>query len=433
LTRTRIFLECSGTWESDVNTGIQRVVRNIVKEATGLAEDLDVEVVPVMVKFNRFWSLGAEKKPVAAVFKAGCLYLFKKIYYKVRPFFVKILPVGKIEHFLVFYSGRFISSIFSIFFPLVFVFGSQSQVAPGKGDIIFLLDSSWVYSIWRAVKQARNNGAVIGLLMYDIIPITHRDLFPSAITWRFNAWLKQAVEYVDFFISISEATQNQMLEYLRQNHPGYLRKGRFDFFYLGCTLDNISINSLVRSRLKTVFQKSNIYIAVGTIEPRKNHQYLLDVFDLVWSQSPDFTLCIIGKIGWLSEEVIRRIKQHTLFNRKLFMFHNVSDNELGYCYQRSKALIFSSLAEGFGLPIVEALGYGLPVLASDIPVHREVGKDFCTYFDISNPASLAKILMDIEKTKEMPKARNNNAYKLLSWKDSCRDLLTKIQVLSLPT
>jgi alpha-1,2-rhamnosyltransferase len=300
---------------------------------------------------------------------------------------------------------------------------------PGKGDVLVLLDSSWMYPIWPAVIKAKNNGATIGLVVYDIIPLTHPECFPLAIVKRFNSWFKEAIEHVDFFICISQTVQNQVQAYLKQNYPDYQITGRVSFFHLGCALDNISEKGL-DSRLRghdRIFR--NGYIAVGTIEVRKNHQYLLDAFDLVWQQCPDAVLCIIGKVGWLSELVMDRVQKHLLFNKSLFIFHNVSDTELDYYYKHAKALIWPSLAEGFGLPIVEALHQGLPVLASDIPIHREVGKDFCTYFDIHDPDDLAKIIIDIEKTGKMPKVRSSKEYKLTTWKDSCRELFTRIQAL----
>jgi glycosyltransferase involved in cell wall biosynthesis len=131
-------------------------------------------------------------------------------------------------------------------------------------------------------------------------------------------------------------------------------------------------------------------------------------------------------------DMIRRIKKHPRFKKNIFMFNKVSDTELSYCYRNSKALIFPSLAEGFGLPIVEALRHGLPVLASDIPIHREAGGDFCTYFDINDPESLAKIIVNIEKEGRMPQVRDVRECKLLTWQDSCRELFVRLRDLSLP-
>ena len=87
----------------------------------------------------------------------------------------------------------------------------------------------------------------------------------------------------------------------------------------------------------------------------------------------------------------------------LFMFNDLSDAELAYCYQHAKALIFPSHAEGFGLPIVEALQHGLHTLVSDIPIHREAGRDFCTYFDPQSPAALARLVCDVEATGRFPR------------------------------
>ena len=366
------------------------------------------------------------------------LDFLKKIYYKIRPSLKRFSWLEKIEFFLVLYARRLVSAVFSvIFFPLTLKSYFQSKITPGQGDVLLLLDSSWMYPIWPVVIKAKNNGAAIVLVVYDIIPLTNPEFFPSAIVKRFNSWFKEAVEHVDSFICISQTVQNQVQAYLKQNYPDCKIQGRVSFFHLGCNLDNIS-KEIAASSLKsipprddTISKMGNGYIAVGTIETRKNHQYLLDAFDLVWAKCPDASLYIIGKIGWLSEQVMDRIKKHPLFNKNLFIFHNVSDTELYHYYKHAKALIWPSLAEGFGLPIIEALHQGLPVLASDIPIHREVGKDFCTYFDVHDPQDLAKIIMDIEKTGQMPKVRSPKEYKLTTWKDSCGELLTRIQDLSL--
>ena len=426
----RVLLECSNTWEGDVNTGIQRAVRNIVKEAPGIEKGLGIEVIPVVVKFNRFFQ--AREEPAEALSKAGYFYSLKRSYYKIRPFFRRFSPIERIEHFLVLYARRVASAICDVLLlPLRFKSYSKSKIIPAKGDVLLLLDSSWMYPIWPAVKKAKKNGAVIGLVVYDIIPLRHPDFFPPVIAKRFSRWFEQAIEHVDFLVAISETVQNEVRAYLKQNYPQYQDSCRVGIFPLGCALDNISNKKSDVSRPKAALEGKNIFLAVGTIESRKNHSYLLDAFDLAWQQCPDVKLCIIGKIGWLSEQVVNRIKKHPLFKKNLFMFSDASDTELDYYYRHSKALICPSFVEGFGLPIVEALSYGLPVLASDIPIHREVGKYFCAYFDIRDPACLAKMIVEIEETGKMPQVRSNKEYKSVRWEDSCRELFTQIQALSL--
>jgi len=102
------------------------VVRNIVKEAPGLAEDFNVETVAVIVRFNRFWRVN--KESAMALFKADCFYSLKKLYYELRSFVSRFSSLGKIEYLLISYSRSFLSVVFNaIFSPLVLVFYLQSK------------------------------------------------------------------------------------------------------------------------------------------------------------------------------------------------------------------------------------------------------------------------------------------------------------------
>ncbi len=154
------------------------------------------------------------------------------------------------------------------------------------------------------------------------------------------------------------------------------------------------------------------YLTVGTIEPRKNHVLLVDAFERIWQRHSDARLLIVGRVGWLCESLVQRIRRHPQYQRSLFMFNDLSDSELEFCYQHAKAFLFPSHAEGFGLPVVEALQHGLPVLASDIPIHREVGQDFCTYFNRETPDELVRLISDIEQTGQFPAVRRPDQFAL---------------------
>ncbi len=301
------------------------------------------------------------------------------------------------------------------------------EIKPGEGDIVILLDSSWMYPVWPAVKRAKMNGADVVLVVYDIIPLLHPEFFPRAINMRFREWFLGAVENADRIICISESVQKEIAAYLANLPDGERFHGRVDFFHLGSALDNIPGRAEITAKLPKDGDrlKRGFYISVGTVEARKNHKYLLDAFDLVWERWPETGLCIIGKIGWLCENVVERIMKHPLFGKKLFMFNDASDAELDFYYRNSKALIFASYAEGFGLPIAEAMLYGLPVLASDIPVHREVGKGHCSYFNLNDPAGLAEMIGEIEKTGSIPTVMSTSRYSPVTWKDSWLELLEK--------
>jgi alpha-1,2-rhamnosyltransferase len=173
------------------------------------------------------------------------------------------------------------------------------------------------------------------------------------------------------------------------------------------------------------------YLVVGTIEPRKNHSYLLDAFELAWRRHPRIRLCLAGAIGWNCDSVVERIRRHPRFGRSLFLFDDLSDAELQYAYRHAQALIMPSIAEGFGLPIVEALHLGLPVLASDTPIHREVGRDFCRYFELSDASSLAATVEGLEQCRDLAATRAPSPFRPTTWAESFRDLVERTLELAL--
>ena len=167
------------------------------------------------------------------------------------------------------------------------------------------------------------------------------------------------------------------------------------------------------------------YLVVSTIEPRKNHLGILDAFDRVWPQCPDARLVIAGRAGWMYDEILRRIRRHPQFERQLIWFNDLTDTELDFCYRHARAVISASFAEGFGLPIVEALQHGRRVLASDIPVHREVGGDFCAYFDPHNATALADLVLRLEQHDASCPVRPPAQFVATDWRDSTCELIEK--------
>ena len=129
-------------------------------------------------------------------------------------------------------------------------------------------------------------------------------------------------------------------------------------------------------------QAAPMFLMVGTLEPRKGHRVALDAFTQLWRNGFAGTLCIIGKRGWAVDHLVADLKSHPEWGKKLHWLENADDETLAAHYAACTALITSSHAEGFGVPIVEAASHGKPVIASDIPVFREVAGDgpAVTYF-----------------------------------------------------
>jgi len=423
----RILLECTITYFTERNTGIERVVRNVAREAASIGRESGIECIPIVRVDDRFLALPwvprvgrvrpAWRRMVARYWPSQETWNSRTSWRLLQRCGVRLRKI--------FYPRSLVRK-------LTFVNWSWKgeTIVPGDGDTLVLLDTWWNRgNIWPAVAQARHHGAVIGVVAYDLLPVTHPEYFKPDLSDAFAASLNIALEQGDYFIAISDAVRDQLRDYaLRLGPPRQFRRASFSAFRLGSTLDMVQRKSRVRETVRSAFRDdagARPYLTVGTIEPRKNHVLLLDAFEQIWARYPDARLCLVGRIGWLCDDLVRRVVRHPRFERSLFMFNDLSDSELAYCYQHAKAFVFPSHAEGFGLPIVEALQHGLPTLVSDIPVHREVARDFCTYFDPQSPAVLAQIVCDIESTGRFPAVRQPDEFALPTWAESTREFLGK--------
>lgn len=125
------------------------------------------------------------------------------------------------------------------------------------------------------------------------------------------------------------------------------------------------------------------FVMLGTIEPRKNHWLMLQLWrqlvERLGAAAP--RLVIIGQRGWLCENVVDMLERCEMLRGFVFEKTGCSDAELSSWLHHSQALLFPSFAEGYGMPLAEALAMGVPVIASDLPAFREIAGDIPEYVD----------------------------------------------------
>jgi hypothetical protein len=147
---------------------------------------------------------------------------------------------------------------------------------------------------------------------------------------------------------------------------------------------------------------------------------MLDAFEQLWEQGENVALCFAGKIGqaWEMNDLEQRIREHPQARKKFFFIENPSDAEINALYTAATSVITASIAEGFGLPIVEGALHKVPVLASDIPVFCEVGGEGAMYFSLESPKYLAEAVKAMLALS--PEERQAMVAKIetLTWKES---------------
>lgn len=439
---TRLLVECTYVFEHpSANSGIQRVVRNVIQQLPGADET--VECIPVVMIDGGLYevkSLTPLKSP-----KFDLMGLRVKLEQWANAFWLRHRAVERRwpfnrSHFTrrVLYVGCRLTAFACLSLPMRLLErvlkGQQIPercvpLAHRAGDQLVLLDSSWHANFFPLAEQLKREGVGIISVIYDLIPLTHPQFCDAGLVKVFNDWFDWIARTADGYVAISTTIRDQVREEMLCR-IGTQQVGQrwFDYFYLGSELDLSEADAKVDRGLLDMFQTTDpVFLMVSTIEPRKNHAYLLEAFELAWATGSKARLCIVGKIGWKCDALIERIRQHPELNRRLFMYNSLSDKSLEHAYSHATALVFPSHVEGFGLPLVEAMQRKLPAMASDIPVFREIGGDYMAYFDLANPQSLSDLVTGMERSGEFPAALGLEQWRWLSWREASAQLVERIE------
>ncbi len=159
------------------------------------------------------------------------------------------------------------------------------------------------------------------------------------------------------------------------------------------------------------------FVALGTIEPRKNHALLLDIWEDLTAHGPAPNLYIVGNRGWNNQAVFARLDARP---RGVIELDRLSDGAVAALLQGARALLFPSHAEGFGLPPCEAHALGVPVVASDLPVLCEILGNIPIYASPADMYSWRKTIQALaEETdaRRSPGAMQDTGPALPTWED----------------
>jgi glycosyltransferase involved in cell wall biosynthesis len=169
-------------------------------------------------------------------------------------------------------------------------------------------------------------------------------------------------------------------------------------------------------------------LVVSTVEPRKNHLTLLRAWQQLRTEHhPSLKLICVGELGWHHRPIVREL-QPSIESGDALLLHDVPPQELRLLYKHACATVCPSLGEGFGLAGVEAMTCGGAVVASDIPVHREVYADAAEYFNPYSVDDLVRALKDVIDSARAPRrAELVSRGEIVARRYSCEEILPKWQ------
>ena len=295
------------------------------------------------------------------------------------------------------------------------------EVVFHEGDKLFLLDSSWEYvkDFSELLDIAKEHNVKSYALIYDLFPIQYPEFFESqGFVEAFCAWHDMVLQKTSVILCDSRTTADTVVSYykkmkFRRNSPLNLY-----FFHMGSNVTGRTQEA--RFEIQDFAKSGKTFLMVGTVEPRKGHMVALKAFSKILKESKDnCRLLIIGHDGWKNDDIRNRLALPEYKDKGLWI-QDASDEELCWAYNHVDALIAASKDEGFGLPLVEAAHFGLPIICSDIPIFREVTQGNADYFKVMDADDLARCITEWLQTAKHPDSSNIHIY---TWQESAQEIL----------
>lgn len=260
---------------------------------------------------------------------------------------------------------------------------------------------------------------VISIL--DVSYLHYKNLFRKIDLYKLQYWGGYSIKKAKRIITISESSKSDIIKSYR------LSSDKVVVVYPGIK----QVESMEEFEKKFGISKDYV-LFVGTLQPRKNIVRLIEAFSKINNQktkNEDLELIIVGKKGWQFEEILGAPKKFSVEDKVKF-FHNVGEEDLPDFYKNAKMLVLPSLYEGFGLPVLEAMSYGCPVITSSTSSLPEAGGDAALYVDPENVSDITEkiqILLDDDSLRNEMIKKGREHVKKFSWEKAAKETLAVLK------
>jgi glycosyltransferase involved in cell wall biosynthesis len=296
------------------------------------------------------------------------------------------------------------------------------------GDIFFGLDlfTNGTSQNEELLLSMRERGVAIYFVVFDLLPMLRPDVFPFGTEQYFGDFLRTVHKVSDGVLCISRAVADELAAWIEGQRLARRAPFKLGHFHLGADI-NASAPSFGlppdADRVLAALAARPSFLMVGTVEPRKGHAQAMAAFELLWEQGQDVNLVIVGKQGWMVDKLAAHMAEHPEKDKRLFWLAGISDEMLLKLYAGSSALLSPSEGEGFGLPLIEAAQHDIAIIARNLPVFREVAGEHAFYFEGLAPADLANAIAAWLTLHREGKAPVSTGMPWLTWDQSARQAL----------
>jgi glycosyltransferase involved in cell wall biosynthesis len=284
------------------------------------------------------------------------------------------------------------------------------------GPPIFLVVSHHHVSRDYTIDRIRCSlGVKAVCFLHDLIPIDYPEYFIPGWEQRYHRLANNIGRYFDAVVANSETTARSLRAHLKEGPDDAGSP-------LAIRVAAPGIRTFQpRPPSSRASHDRPYFVVLGTIEPRKNHLLLLNLWTrLASAVVVPPRLLVIGARGWENEQVVDMLERSRRLRGLVEEHNGLCDADVGALLCDARALLLPSFAEGFGLPLAEALASGVPVICSDIPVFRELGGDAPEYLDPLALQSWLEAVIDysrFDSARRAAQMRRLAQWRAPSWAD----------------
>ncbi len=255
----------------------------------------------------------------------------------------------------------------------------------------------------------------------DLSYVHFPQLFNKKDLYQLKLWGRYSVKKASKILTISQASKNDIIKFYR------VREDKVFVVYPGIKEMDTKLKIDIRSKYKI---SGDYILFVGTLQPRKNVARLIEAFSAI--KNKDISLVVAGKKGWMYDEIMKAPEKFGVLGKVKFL-DTVPDEDLPSLYSNALCFVLPSLYEGFGLPVLEAMQNGCPVITSKISSLPEAGGDAACYIDPHSASDITekidKVVSDENLREEMVK-KGHEQIKKFSWEKAARETLNVLEGLA---
>lgn len=259
----------------------------------------------------------------------------------------------------------------------------------------------------------RDRGVHTSTLVADVMPTQFPQWFDAGQIRLFSTFIEAHLRHSEKFVCISECSRRDV-EALAER-LGIAADLDTSVITMGANFQRADDHLPLPAEAPT----GRYLLSVATVEPRKNHRLLIDAFDRLKERHPDLGLVMVGKAGWMTDDLQELMRSHVDQGGRFRWLDKVDDRLLDGLYRHAFLAVQPAFYEGFGTPVIEALGNGVPTLSSTGGALPEAGGEWAEYFDPTDVDELVELierhLTDVEYHRERRDALAT--YRPPSWED----------------